>query len=95
MRLRTLIAPTMAQAMDMLRRELGEDAIIVSSETSEHGVKLVAAVEEIDDELPAVGQVAVDTYGHAHPELQLRVYEVPQIPGTLRRSRPLASRYRP
>jgi flagellar biosynthesis protein FlhF len=58
----------MAQAMDMLRRELGEDAIIVSSETTEHGVKLVAAIEEADDELPSVGQVAVDTYGQASDE---------------------------
>lgn len=32
---------------------------------------------------------AVDTYGHAHPELGLQVYEVPQINGSLRRSRPL------
>ena len=31
----------------------------------------------------------VDTYGRAHPVLQLRVYEVPQIEGTLRRSRPI------
>ncbi len=31
----------------------------------------------------------VDTYGGAHPELGLKVYEVPQIPGTLRRSRPI------
>ena len=31
----------------------------------------------------------VDTYGHRHPELKLRVYEVPQMPGTLRRSRPV------
>lgn len=31
----------------------------------------------------------VDTYGHRHPELHLQVYEVPQISGTLRRSRPL------
>ncbi len=31
----------------------------------------------------------VDTYGHAHPELHLAVYSVPQLPGSLRRSRPL------
>ncbi len=31
----------------------------------------------------------VDTYGHQHPELHLAVYEVPQLPGTLRRSRPM------
>ena len=31
----------------------------------------------------------LDAYGQSHPEANLRVYEVPQIPGTLRRSRPL------
>lgn len=31
----------------------------------------------------------VDGYGQSHPELRLQVYEVPQIAGTLRRSRPL------
>jgi hypothetical protein len=30
----------------------------------------------------------LDAYGEAHPELGLQVYEVPQLPGTLRRSRP-------
>ncbi len=82
MRLRSLIAPSVAQAMDMLRRELGEDAIIVSSETTEHGVKLVAAVEEPDDELPAVGQVALDTYGHASDEDPIDlVHEALMAPG--------------
>lgn len=28
-------------------------------------------------------------YGEAHPEARLRVFEIPQIPGTLRRSRPV------
>jgi hypothetical protein len=31
----------------------------------------------------------VSAYGKAHPELDLRVLEVPQVPGTLRRSRPV------
>ena len=31
----------------------------------------------------------VDRYGHAHPQLHLRVLEVPQLPGSLRRSRPI------
>lgn len=31
----------------------------------------------------------LDTFALAHPELHPRVYEIPQIPGTLRRSRPL------
>jgi len=32
---------------------------------------------------------ALEAFGLAHPELHLRVYEIPQLPGTLRRSRPL------
>ncbi len=32
---------------------------------------------------------SVMRYGEAHPELELRVVEVPQLPGTLRRSRPV------
>jgi hypothetical protein len=31
----------------------------------------------------------VEAYGKAHPELDLRVFEVPQVPGSLRRSRPV------
>ena len=31
----------------------------------------------------------LDSYGKIHTELHLRVYEVPQLPGSLRRSRPL------
>ena len=31
----------------------------------------------------------VDGYGRTHPELHLAVYEIPQLPGSLRRSRPL------
>ena len=31
----------------------------------------------------------VDNYGRAHPEIHLQVYEVPQLPGSLRRSRPI------
>ena len=28
-------------------------------------------------------------YGKSHPELELKVFEIPQVPGTLRRSRPV------
>jgi flagellar biosynthesis protein FlhF len=48
----------MAQAMDLLRRELGDDAIIVSTETTEHGIKIVAALEELEPEVPNFGSVA-------------------------------------
>ncbi len=56
MRLKTFTAPTMAKAMDQVRRELGEDAIIVStrSGTGGRGVSITAALEEangIDEEV--------------------------------------------
>ena len=31
----------------------------------------------------------VEVYGHAHPEAHLRISEMPQLPGSLRRSRPV------
>lgn len=31
----------------------------------------------------------VDAYGHAHPELHMAMSEIPQLPGSLRRSRPI------
>jgi hypothetical protein len=31
----------------------------------------------------------MDAYGNSHPEAHLTVYEIPQLPGTLRRSRPV------
>ncbi len=31
----------------------------------------------------------VQVYGKAHPELDLKVFEIPQVPGSLRRSRPV------
>lgn len=46
MRLRTFIAANMADAMDAVRRELGADAIIVSSFASESGgIEVTAAIE--------------------------------------------------
>jgi flagellar biosynthesis protein FlhF len=65
MRLRTLIAPTMGQAMDLLRRELGDDAIIVSTENTDHGIKIVAALEEAETEMPNIGAVMADPMGDA------------------------------
>jgi hypothetical protein len=32
---------------------------------------------------------AVDTFGRRHPEIGLQIFEVPQVAGTLRRSRPI------
>ncbi len=60
MRLRTITAPTMTQAMELLRIELGDDAIIVSTETADGQVKIIAALEEAEPEYPGVGAVTAD-----------------------------------
>ncbi|MBI2585378.1 MAG: ATP-binding protein [Rhodospirillales bacterium] len=51
MRLKTFTAATTADAMQMIRRELGDDAIIVSSrrDADGPGARVVAAVEEAGD----------------------------------------------
>ena len=50
MKIKTYTAPTMSEAMDMLRHELGENAIIVSTQRlgTGAGVRLTAAIEEND-----------------------------------------------
>lgn len=62
MRLKTFTAPTMAEAMDMVRREMGEDAIIVSTQPGSdgHGARVTAALEvarEEDFEIAAEPEV--------------------------------------
>lgn len=48
MKIKTYTAPTMSEAMDLLRHELGENAIIVSTQRlgTGAGVRLTAAIEE-------------------------------------------------
>ena len=53
MRLKTFTAPTMAEAMDLVRQEMGEDAVIVSAQksTEGQGARVIAAMDEppLDD----------------------------------------------
>lgn len=48
MRLRTFVADTMTKAMELVRREMGEDAIIVATQSTQNGrrVRLTAALED-------------------------------------------------
>lgn len=59
MRLKSFTAPSMAEAMALLRRELGDDAIIVSTQRSNggKGVRITAAleVEEPDEDAALFG----------------------------------------
>ena len=53
MKIKTYTAPTMSEAMDLLRHELGENAIIVSTQRlgTGAGIRLTAAIEENDREI--------------------------------------------
>ena len=53
MRLKSFTAPTMAEAMEMVRVELGDDAIIVSTQraSGSKGVRITAALEPADADL--------------------------------------------
>ncbi len=53
MRLKSFTAPTMAEAMEMVRLELGNDAIIVSTQRAAgaKGVRITAALEPADADL--------------------------------------------
>ena len=53
------------------------------------GVFHRAKLADFDMTAPKTLARQLDAYGNAHPEMHLRVSEIPQVPGTLRRSRPL------
>ncbi len=48
MRLKTFSAPTMVEAMDLVRQEMGDDALVVSTREGENGLDawITAAIEE-------------------------------------------------
>lgn len=58
MRLKSYTAPSMAEAMQLVRRELGDDAIIVSTQRAAgaKGVRITAALEpqDVDDAITAM-----------------------------------------
>lgn len=64
MRLKSFSAATMAEAMELVRLELGDDAIIVSTQRSAgaKGVRITAALEQVDADL-AVAEI----FEEVHP----------------------------
>jgi flagellar biosynthesis protein FlhF len=57
MRLKAYTAATIAEAMQQIRDELGDDAAIVSTETAEGSVRVVAAVDPAEPAAPAAPAV--------------------------------------
>jgi flagellar biosynthesis protein FlhF len=73
MRLRTIRAPRMADAMGILRAELGEDAVILSTRRVAGGVELTAAQEAEDEPL----MIAPDAANTAALPQELRRHNMP------------------
>lgn len=72
MRLKTFVADSMSKAMDLVRREMGEDAIIVATHSAQngHSVRLTAALEDDigRDQQPAPVSAADDEDDAAAPD---------------------------
>lgn len=64
MRLKSFTATTMAEAMEMVRAELGDDAIIVSTQRAagQKGVRITAALEPADADL-----AVAEMFEESHP----------------------------
>lgn len=64
MRLKSFTAPTMAEAMELVRLELGDEAIIVSTQRAAgtKGVRITAALEPADADL-----AVAEMFEEAHP----------------------------
>jgi flagellar biosynthesis protein FlhF len=59
MRLRNFTAPSMQEAMALVRQELGPDAIIVSTDDEADGVRVTAALDEAEPKAPAASETDV------------------------------------
>jgi flagellar biosynthesis protein FlhF len=84
MRLKSFTAPTMAEAMELVRNELGDDAIIVSTQRAagNKGVRITAALESADADM-AVAQALGESVGSAVIDAVKNALEAHNLPTTL------------
>jgi flagellar biosynthesis protein FlhF len=59
MRLRNFTAPSMQEAMALVREELGPDAIIVSTDDDAGGVRVTAALDEAEPKAPTASETDI------------------------------------
>ncbi len=59
MRLRNFTAPSMQEAMALVREALGPDAIIVSTDDEPGGVRVTAALDEAEPKAPVVAETDI------------------------------------
>ena len=82
MRVRSFTAPTMPQVMAMVRAELGEDAVILSSGRSRRGVEVKAAAERAP--VLEAADDAVSRLAALEAELERRLLTAVSQPGPAR-----------
>lgn len=84
MRLKSFTAPTMAEAMEMVRLELGDDAIIVSTQRAAgtKGVRITAALEPADADL-AVAEMLEESHPSSAAETVKTALESHGLPQRL------------
>jgi flagellar biosynthesis protein FlhF len=68
MRMRTFVAPTLAEAMERLRLELGNDAFVIATDEPEGGpVRIVAAAGEGFEDAPSAAMADAEAQTEAPP----------------------------
>jgi flagellar biosynthesis protein FlhF len=84
MRLKSYTAPSMAEAMALVREELGDDAIIVSTQRAAggKGVRITAALEPTDVE-DAIGEMLADANRSSAGEIVREALAEHGVPGRL------------
>ncbi|HTH16220.1 MAG TPA: GTP-binding protein [Magnetospirillum sp.] len=84
MRLKSFTAPTMAEAMEMVRLELGDEAIIVSTQRAAgtKGVRITAALEPADADL-AVAEMLEESHPSSAAETVKTALESHGLPQRL------------
>ena len=73
MRVRTFSAATMPEVMSLVRAEMGEDAIILSSERNRRGIEVKAAAERRVDVGPEASDVSSQRMAALEAELERRL----------------------
>lgn len=70
MKLKRYLAPNMRQAMDLVREELGSDAVIMSTRNTDEGVEVVAAIDP-DSKPPVAHDRNAARSSFTSPEAQI------------------------
>ena len=85
MKIKRFIAPDMRRALKAVKKEIGEDAVILSNKTVENGVELVAAIDFDEDQYSRVQaqQENLDTThaaGYKQPDIEPEMEQAVKAP---------------